>query len=153
DNYIRDNALDYLPNKLLMGQVQQITLVSSNENSAGSGGATQTAMSTPSGTNTLHGDLFWYNRNNYFSANAWFNNRFGVEKPFLNQNQLGGSIAGPIKKDKLFFFWNYEAVRAHQQTPVTAAILTASARAGIFTYNAGGVTRTANLLALRGLTG
>ena len=37
--------------------------------------------------------------------------------PFLNQNQMGGSVGGPIRKDKLFFYGTYEAVRAHQQTP------------------------------------
>ena len=57
DNYIRDNALDYTPNKLLIGQVRQMTLVSSNANSAASGGATETAFSTPSGTNQFHGEL------------------------------------------------------------------------------------------------
>ena len=54
DNYIRDNALDYNPNRLLLGQVRQMTLVSSNANAASSGGATETAFSTPSGTNQLH---------------------------------------------------------------------------------------------------
>ena len=48
DNYIRDNALDYTPNKLRVGQVRQMTLITSNPNAAASGGATETAMSTPS---------------------------------------------------------------------------------------------------------
>ena len=91
DNYIRDNALDYTPNKLLLGQVRQMTLVTSNANAAASGGATETAFSTPSGTNQFHGEAFWYNRNNSFSANDWFNNQAGVAAPFLNQNQFGGS--------------------------------------------------------------
>ncbi|HEY1337689.1 MAG TPA: TonB-dependent receptor [Bryobacteraceae bacterium] len=153
DNYIRDNALDYTPNKLQIGQVQQMTLVSSNLNAAASGGATETAFATPSGGNMIHGEGFWYNRNNYFSANDWFNNQSGIDRPFLNQNQLGGTIGGPVKKDKLFYYGTYEAIRAHQQTPVTATILTAPARTGIFTYrDSAGTTRTANLLALRGLT-
>jgi hypothetical protein len=150
DNYIRDNALDYTPNKLLLGQVRQMTLVSSNGNAASFGGATETAFSTPSGTNQFHGEGFWYNRNNYFSANDWFNNQSGIARPFLNQNQLGASIGGPIRKDKLFFYANYEAVRVHQQTPVTDTILTGTARQGIFTYkNTSGVTQTVNLLTLR----
>jgi Carboxypeptidase regulatory-like domain len=134
DNYIRDNALDYVPNRLLLGQVRQMTLVSSNGNAASFGGATETAFSTPSGTNQFHGEAYWYNRNNYFSANDWFNNQSDIARPFLNQNQLGGSAGGPILKDKLFFYSNYEAVRAHQQTPVTTVIPTATARAGIFEY-------------------
>src|SRR4051812_179814 len=153
DNYIRDNALDYTPNKLLLGQVRQMTLVSSNGNAASFGGATETAFSTPSGGNKPHGELFWDNRNNYFAANDWFNNQSGIAKPFLNQNQFGGSLGGPIRRDKLFFYFDYEAVRTHQQEPATTTILTQPARNGIFSYNdATGVAHSANLLALRGLT-
>jgi Carboxypeptidase regulatory-like domain len=151
DNYIRDNALDYSPNKPHLGQVREMTLVLSNGNAASFGGATQFAMSSPSGSNELHGEALWYNRNNAFSANDWFNNQAGVGLPFLNQNQFGGNLAGPIRKDKLFFYANYEAIRAHQQTSVNDTILTADARQGIFTYNSGGTTRQVNLLTLRGV--
>ena len=150
DNYIRDNALDYTPNKLRIGQVRQLTMVNSNGNAAASGGATEAAFSTPSGTDENHGELFWYNRNVAFSANDWFNNQAGIGQPFLNQNQFGGLLGGPIKKDKLFFYISYEAIRAHQQTPQDNTILTASARAGIFTYNdASGAVHQVNLLTLR----
>jgi len=152
DNYIRDNALDYTPNRLLLGQVRQLTLVTSNENAAAAGGATQLAFETPSGGNTFHGNVYWYNRNNDFAANDWFNNQAGVAQPRLNQNQAGGSIGGPIKKDKLFFYTNYEAVRTNQQLPQTATILTDNARNGIFTYQAGNSLRTANLLTMRGIS-
>jgi len=153
DNYIRDNALDYTPNKLLLSQVRQMTMISSNGSSAMSGGATETAFTTPSGTNELHGEAFWYNRNNAFSANDWFNNQAGVPLPFLNQNQFGASIGGPIRKDKLFFYTTYEMVRAHQQEPADTAILTSSARSGIFSYyNSSGVLKQVNLLTLRNIT-
>jgi len=154
DNYIRDNALDYTPNKLLLGQVRQMTLIASNANAAASGGATETAFSTPSGTNELHGDAFWYNRNNAFSANDWFNNQAGVGLPFLNQNQMGFSVGGPLRRDRLFFYFNYEAVRAHQQAPQNTTILTAAARTGLFGYkDTNGKLHQVNLLTLRGLSG
>jgi hypothetical protein len=153
DNYLRDNSLDYTPNKLLLGQVRQMTLVSSNGNSASWGGATETAFSTPSGTNQFHGEGFWYNRNSYFAANDWFNNEAGTGRPRLNQNQLGASAGGPVRKDKLFFYANYEAVRAHQQTPVDLMILTAAARTGVFTYNSGAAVRQVNVLTLRNVGG
>lgn len=155
DNYLRDNALDYTPNKILMGQVRQMTLVSSNGNAASFGGATQTAFSTPSGTNQLHGELYWFNRNNAFSASDWFNNQSGIEKPFLNQNQWGAGVGGPIRRDKLFFFFDYEALRTRQQITTTTAILTAPARQGLFSYRDinTGETQQVNLLSLRGLTG
>jgi hypothetical protein len=154
DNYLRDNALDYSPNKLLLGQVRQMSVVTANANAAAPGGATQTALSTPSGTNIFTGELLWYNRNNQFAANDWFNNQSGVPISHLNQNQFGGSIGGPIRKDKLFFFANYEGVRTKQQVGVTNTVLTPDARKGIFTYqDAAGTVHKVNLLALRGLNG
>ena len=118
DNYIRDNALDYTPNKLLVGQVRQMTLVTSNANSAASGGATQLAFETPSGTNTFHGNAYWYNRNNDFAANDWFNNQAGLAQPRLNQNQMGGSIGGPIQKRQALFL---HELRGGAHEPAVAA--------------------------------
>jgi hypothetical protein len=151
DNYLRDNALDYSPNKLLLGQVRQMSLVTSNANAAAPGGATETALSTPSGTNIFTGEVLWYNRNNAFAANDWFNNQAGVPTAHLNQNQFGGGIGGPIRKDKLFFYANYEGVRTHQQVGVTNTVLTPDARNGIFTYSdAAGTVHKVNVLALSG---
>jgi outer membrane receptor protein involved in Fe transport len=134
DNYIRDDAVDYSPNMPLIDQVSEITVATSNSNSSFGGGSSQVVLSTPSGTNELHGKGYWYNRNNFFAANEWFNNKDGVDKPFLNQNQIGGGLGGPIKKDKLFFYTNYEAYRQKQQESTNRTILTADARQGIFTY-------------------
>src|SRR5579875_1103556 len=151
DNYLRDNALDYSPNKLLLGQVRQMSVVTANPNAAAPGGATETALSTPSGTNTFTGELLWYNRNNEFAANDWFNNQAGVSTPQLNQNQFGGGIGGPIRKDKLFFYADYEGVRTHQQIGVTDTVLTPDARQGIFTYqDPSGNLHKVNLLQLAG---
>ncbi|MEP6537041.1 MAG: TonB-dependent receptor [Bryobacteraceae bacterium] len=137
DNYIRDNAADYSPNMLLLDQVGEFTVSTSNTNASVGGGSAQVTFTTPSGTNTLHGSAFWYNRNNIASANDWFDNASGVERPFLNQNQIGGSAGGPIKKDRLFFYTNYEAYRQRQQAPANRTILTADARQGILTYGNG----------------
>ena len=150
DNYIRDNALDFSPNKLLLSQVRQMTVVTSNGNAASSGGASQLAFETPSGSNQLHGGLFWQNRNSALSANDWFNNQSGVSLPRLNQNQGGASVGGAIRKDKLFYYAGYEMVRLNQQTPQTATILTSDARAGIFTArDTTTIVRKVNLLTLR----
>ena len=150
DNYIRDNALDYSPNRPLLGQIRQVTLVSSNSNAAAPGGSAQVAMETPSGSNTIHATVFWFNRNSHFSANDWFSNQSGVERSRLNQNQAGASVSGPLQKDKLFLFANYEAVRTNQQTPTTNTVLTPDARSGLFTYrDTAGATRKVNLLTLR----
>lgn len=146
DNFIRTNALDYTPNLPLTDQIAEMTITTSNTNASQGGGVGQVAFITPSGTNTLRGTAYWYNRNNATAANGWFNNRDGVARPFLNQNQFGGSVGGPIKKDKLFFFVNAEGLRLRQQSSVNRTMLTDDAKNGIFTYEAGGQVRKVNLL-------
>jgi hypothetical protein len=153
DNFVRDDGADYSPNMLLMDQVSEFTVAGSNANASMAGGASQIAFVTPSGTNELHGKAYWYNRNNFFSSNDWFDNAAGIDRAFLNQNQVGGAISGPIRKDKLFFYTNYELYRQRQQTAANRTILTADARNGIFTYtNTAGAVQRVNILNARGLS-
>jgi len=63
---------------------------------------------TKSGTNEVHGTAFEFLRNTELNANDFFQNRAGAGKGVFNQNQFGGVIGGPIKKDKLFFFASYQ---------------------------------------------
>lgn len=152
DNFLRTNALDFLPNLLLSGQVAEMTISTSNMD------ASQTAASavtfvTPSGSNTFHGQAFWSNRNSALAANSWFNNQSGLAKARLNQNQFGGSGSGRVIKDKLFFYGNYEQFMLHQQSTRSTTILTPDARNGIFTYrDSGGTVQKANVLTLGGTT-
>ena len=132
DNFIRTNALDYIPTKTTIEQVQQMTITTSNSSSALGVGSAQIVLVTPSGTNFYHGSLYWYNRNNKFAANDWFNNRDGVDLPFLNQNQIGGSLVWRIIRDKLFFYTNYEAFRNRQQSRTENTVLLPALRARAF---------------------
>jgi len=75
------------------------------------------------GTNQWHGSLFEYNRVQALTANDWFSNNVGV-KDHLVRNQFGGSIGGPIIKDKTFFFATVEAHRLRQSSPVSGTSLT-----------------------------
>jgi outer membrane receptor protein involved in Fe transport len=153
DNFIRSNALDFLPNLLLLDQVAEVTIVTSNAGAMFPGGTAQVSFVVPSGSNNFRGSLYWYNRNNKLAANTWFNNRDGIPRPFLNQNQAGASLGGPIIKDKLLFYTNYEAFRLRQQSSANRTILTADARQGIFTYrDAAGAIRKANVLQLAGVS-
>jgi hypothetical protein len=68
----------------------------------------QVVLVTKSGTNQVHGSLYEYNRNTATSANTWFNNQSGVPVQKLVRNQFGASVGGPIKKDRLFYFVNWE---------------------------------------------
>ena len=65
-------------------------------------------MSTKSGTNEYHGDLYEYLRNTDLNANNFFNNRAGLRRPEWVQNQFGATLGGPIRKDKTFFFLSWE---------------------------------------------
>jgi hypothetical protein len=135
---VRTNNLDYVPNRITIAQVGEFTVSTSNASPTIGGAAATISLSTPSGGNSIHGSGFWYNRNNYFASNDWFSNLAGVKRPFLNLNQVGGSVSGPIVKDKLFYFGNYEALRRKQQTPQNRTILTPTARQGILRYGSGG---------------
>jgi hypothetical protein len=147
DNFIRTNALDFLPNLLLLDQVSQVTVSTSNQSSAAYLGSSQVSFVTPSGTNQYHGNVYYSNRNSALAANTWFNNQSGTPLPRLNQNQAGGSLGGKLIKDKLFFYTNYELFRNHQQTARNYTILTSDARNGIFTYkDSGGTIHKVNVL-------
>ena len=65
---------------------------------------------TKSGTNNFHGSVYEYNRNSALSANTFNNNANHLPRAHFNRNQVGGAIGGPIIKDKLFFFGNYEGI-------------------------------------------
>jgi Carboxypeptidase regulatory-like domain len=72
---------------------------------------------TKGGSNNFHGSLLWLNRNNFFNANDFFYKRSEQNSgnpntpQILKQNTFGGSIGGPVKKDKLFFFFSYQGFR------------------------------------------
>jgi hypothetical protein len=74
----------------------------------------QISVVTKSGTNTFHGAAFEYFRNDKLDANDWFANADRLARPALRQNDFGGVLGGPIKKDKLFFFGSYEGLRVRQ---------------------------------------
>lgn len=66
---------------------------------------------TKTGSNEFHGDVWEYFRNTDLNANDFFLNKTGQPRGILNQNQFGGTVGGPIKKDKLFFFGSYQGTR------------------------------------------
>ena len=80
---------------------------------------------TKSGGNVVHGTLFEFLRNDVMDAK----NYFATQKTPLRLNQFGGNLSGPIIKNKLFFFVNYEGVRQVINTPTTAFVYTAATRA------------------------
>jgi len=71
----------------------------------------QLSIVTRSGTNSFHGTVFEYLRNEVFDANTWFNNNAGLARAAEKQNDFGGVIGGPLWRNKLFFFGSYEGLR------------------------------------------
>ena len=89
-------------------------------------------MSIKSGTNDLHGTFYEFLRNKELNANNFFQNRAGNARPNLIQNQFGGSVGGPIKRDKTFFFANWEEYRNRNSAPSITTVPTLLERQGNF---------------------
>ncbi len=89
----------------------------------GATGGAQLNVTSPSGTNHLHGSLFEYFRNNVFDAAepGWTSNNETLQQP-LRLNQFGGSLGGPIKRDKTYFFLSAEAYRQNWGYPTTGDV-------------------------------
>ena len=90
------------------------------------------SVNTKSGTNQFHGLAYEYVRNQYFDANDFFSDRNHLVKPENNQNQFGGSFGGPILKNRLFGFFNYEGTRIKQGVSRTATVPLDNERIGDF---------------------
>ena len=99
---------------LLLGQnqIQEATVVSIGYSGqfGGTAGANVNYI-TKSGGNDFYGNAQYYWNGRVFNANDWFNNAFQQPRPFDIANQWAGSVGGPIKKDKLFFFFDTEGLR------------------------------------------
>lgn len=100
---------------------------------------------TKSGTNQFHGTAWDYIRNEALNANTWSNNYFGLARQRYRYNYFGGNLGGPIRRDKLFFFYNYENLK--QDTPTVTRqvrVPTLAERNGDFsqTFNADGTRPT-----------
>ncbi len=90
----------------------------------GRAGAGVLTVTTRSGSNTFHGALFEYFQNDKMNANSFFANRNGTGKTAVHYNQYGGKLGGPIKHDKLFFFFNYEGVQVRRLQYITGNVPT-----------------------------
>lgn len=92
-----------------LDSVQEFRVITTNANATeGLTGGAQVEMVTKSGGDAFHGSAYWYYRTTGTSANSWFDNQDGIQRPALVRNLAGGSLGGPIKKGRAFFFLNNE---------------------------------------------
>jgi hypothetical protein len=124
-----------------LDSVQEFRVTTSNWGAdEGVSSGAEVALVTKSGTNSIHGSAYEYNRNSYFSANDYFIKKAQLQsdspnKPSkLNRNIFGGSLGGPIKKDRLFLFMNFEAYRDAEAISAVRTVPTAALRDGVVQY-------------------
>jgi hypothetical protein len=130
-----------------LDSVQEFRVTTSNANAdqGGTSGA-QVALVTKSGTNDFHGSAYEYHRNTYTSANDYFIKTAQLQNctdpdpstcnkaPKLIRNIFGGSLGGPIKKDRLYFFATYEGTRRAEEVSETNQVPSNSLRDGVVFY-------------------
>ena len=128
-----------LPVTLDSVQEFRVTTTNSNADQGRSSGA-QVSLVTKSGTNNFHGSLYEYHRNTATSANDYFVKLAELQSgqpnvpPKLIRNIFGGSLGGPIWKDRLFFFVNYEGSRQREEASVLRIVPSDKLRQGIMQY-------------------
>ena len=81
-------------------------------------------VTTRSGTNKFHGTLFEFFRNDKLNANDFFSNKNALGKTPLRWNQFGGNLGGPIRRNRIFFFGNYEGSRVQRQAQISGSVPT-----------------------------
>ncbi len=129
--------------------VEEFRVATANTNSdEGRSAGAQVSLITKSGTNNFHGGVYEYNRPTLTVANNWFVKQAELGSgepntpPKLIRNIFGGAVGGPIVKDKLFFYGNYEGNRQAEDQVVTQTAPTAAYQGGTITYPGGTLSPT-----------
>lgn len=112
--------------------VGEFKVIANNASAEFGRGGAQIVLSSKSGTNELHGSLFYFNRNRATAANTFFNNRAGIGRQVFNRNEYGASLGGPILKNKLFYFGSFEGFRLARAGNITTQMPTVALRQGDF---------------------
>ncbi len=124
-----------------LDSVEEFRVTTSNSNAdAGRSSGAQVQLVTKSGTNSFHGSAYEFNRSNIGEGNDWFNEQAQVGSglknipPYLRRNTYGAALGGPIKKDRVFFFANWERQVLHESTQTTRVVPSDNLRNGIVSY-------------------
>jgi hypothetical protein len=120
------DVVQYVP---ALEAIQTVSMATNSFDADQSTGGGAVNIIIKSGTNALHGSLFEDHTNRSLEAYAWLADRTKPKLPFIN-NQFGGTIGGPIKRDKLFYFFSYDGFRLVQGNSVAAQVPTSAMKAG-----------------------
>jgi hypothetical protein len=135
-----NNGAAVIPNLDSIAEFRVLTNVFDAEYGHYSGGLVN--VITKSGANQVHGVGFEFFRNQKLDANDWFNNYNHVARGAYDRHQAGGTFGGPITRDKMFYFADYQGTREQIGTPLTTIVPSDAQRAGDFSDVAGSLADT-----------
>ena len=147
NNELTAGAIAILPSIDALEEFKVLTFNYSAE--YGTRGGPAVLLTIKSGTNDLHGSLFEFLRNTNLDARSFF----APNREVFIQNQFGGSIGGPLKKDKTFFFGDYQGKRTRQGITYVATVPTSAMQTGDFSEPFAGVTQLYNPFSTRTVNG
>jgi hypothetical protein len=144
DNVIGQTFRTVIPTPTEAIEEFRVTVANPNATFGRSSGA-QAVFVTKRGTNQFHGSAYEYLQNDALNANSWTSNRLGLPRPVLRDNRFGGTLGGPIFRDKTFFFLLYEGRRNTGATTITRVVPTTTLKQGILRFrDATGAVQTIN---------
>ena len=130
NNEVWLNSVAIFPNIDALDEMKVHTGIYAAEFGRSLGGVV--SLLTKSGANAFRGDAFEFLRDDRFDANDWFNNRAGRPRPDLGQHQFGATLGGPIRKNRTFFFGDYQGVRVKQDLTLVSTVPSERMRRGDF---------------------
>lgn len=131
NNQVSDNLVGYAPAVDAIQEFNEITLNAPAEFGNYMGGIISATIK--SGTNEFHGTAYEFFRNDVLNANSWTNNFQNAKRPLTRWNNYGATFGGPIRKNKLFFFADYQGSRLDTpSSTITTTVYTAAERTGDF---------------------
>jgi hypothetical protein len=133
---------NFAPTRTNPDSLSEFRVVTSNPTAdVGRNSGANVLLVTKSGTNEFHGNAFWFYRTPRLNSNEWANNFSNLGKRQFVQNIYGGSVGGPIWKNRTFFFFNLQRLAASETRTVNRLTYTASARQGLLRYVSNGRNR------------
>lgn len=132
-----------------MDAVEEVTVTGATPDAAGGAqGSVQIAFATRSGTNRFQQSVYHYYRTPALNTNYYFNKLNGVPKNEVTVHQWGARVGGPIKRNKAFFFFNFEHFHLPNEATRNRTIINPDAQTGLFRWDVAGEIRQVNVLDL-----